>query len=108
MHFKSIFYQFKRVRLKVKIVSNVTAVSENEPSKIKQLLVKQIYSKVRLRESVNFMANNNTKEFVEIGPGKVLSGLIKRTNDKVMTKSINSLEDIEDVQNVYTNLKFTD
>ena len=80
---------------KVKIVSNVTAVSENEPSKIKQLLVKQIYSKVRWRESVNFMANNNTKEFVEIGPGKVLSGLVKRTLENKTIVNLDSLENIK-------------
>ena len=80
---------------KVKIVSNVTAVSENEPSKIKQLLVKQIYSKVRWRESVNFMANNNTKEFVEIGPGKVLSGLVKRTLENKKIVNLDSLENIK-------------
>ena len=43
------------------------------------------------------MTKNGVNEFIEIGPGKVLSGLIKRTNDKVMTKSINSLEDIKKI-----------
>ena len=41
------------------------------------------------------MINNGVNEFVEIGPGKVLSGLVKRTNDKVFSKSINNIEDIK-------------
>ena len=46
--------------------------------KIKELLIKQIESPVRWRESIDYMINNGTSTFVEIGPGKVLSGLIKR------------------------------
>jgi len=57
-------------------------------------LIKQIESRVRWRESVNFMINSGVKEFIEIGPGKVLSGLIKRINKDVKVSAINNEEDI--------------
>ena len=80
---------------KIDIVSNVTAKEVKEISEIKKLLIKQIYSKVRWRESVLYMIKNGINEFIEIGPGKVLSGLVKRINNKVLTKSINTLEEIK-------------
>ena len=44
------------------------------------------------------MINNGVKEFIEIGPGKVLSGLVKRTNDKVLTKSVNTIDEIQNLK----------
>ena len=81
----------------IDLISNVTALPIKDSSEIKKLLVKQIYSKVRWRESVLFMIKNGINEFIELGPGKVLSGLVKRINDKVSTKSINSIEDIKNL-----------
>ena len=78
----------------VDLVSNVTAEPVRDSEEIKNLLVKQIFSKVRWRESVLFMIKNGVSEFIEIGPGKVLSGLVKRISDKVLCKSINTVEDI--------------
>ena len=49
----------------------------NDPSEIKKLLIQQIESKVKWRESIKYMIENGTKDFIEIGPGKVLSGLLK-------------------------------
>ena len=60
----------------------------------KDLLIQQIEGRVRWRESVLFMIKNGVNEFIEIGPGKVLSGLVKRISDKVLSKSINTVEDI--------------
>ena len=82
----------------VKIVSNVTAEGTKNPDEIKKLLIEQIYSKVRWRESIEYMINNGVKEFIEIGPGKVLSGLVKRTNDKVLTKSVNTIDEIQNLK----------
>ena len=65
---------------------------------LKDLLVKQIESRVRWRESVLYMINNGVDEFIEIGPGKVLSGLVKRISDKVRPKSINTIEDIKSLK----------
>ena len=82
----------------VEVVSNVTADSVKVSDEIKSLLVKQIVSKVRWRESIIFMIQNGVDEFIEIGPGKVLSGLVKRINDKVSSKSINTIEEIKSLK----------
>ena len=82
----------------VKIVSNVTAQVFKNPDDIKKLLIDQIFSKVRWRESVEYMISNGVKEFIEVGPGKVLSGLVKRINDKVSSKSINTIEEIKNLK----------
>ena len=81
----------------INIVSNVTALAVNEPSKIKELLIKQIENRVRWRESILKMIDEGVDNFIEIGPGKVLAGLIKRINKQVKTISINSEDDIKSI-----------
>ena len=61
------------------------------------MLVKQIESRVRWRESVLFMISKGVDYFIEIGPGKVLSGLIKRINKDVKVSAINNEEDISTI-----------
>ncbi len=82
---------------KVNLIANVTADEVNNSEEIKKLLVKQIVSKVKWRESVLNMIKNGVNEFIEIGPGKVLSGLVKRIDAKVLTKSINTIEEIKNI-----------
>ena len=77
------------------IISNVTAQPEEDVDSIKLLLVKQITSKVRWRESINYMIDNKVDDFLEIGPGKVLSGLVKKINKQVKIKNINTLNDLD-------------
>ena len=77
-----------------KIVSNVTAKDESNANKIKLLLIDQITSRVRWRESVHYMIKEGVIDFLEIGPGKVLSGLVKKMNKDVKISNINSMEDI--------------
>ena len=77
------------------IISNVTAGETKSPKEIKSLLISQIEKKVRWLECVEYMVNNGVKNFVEIGPGKVLSGLIKRINKNVNVNSINSVDDVK-------------
>lgn len=84
---------------KPSIISNVTAKAENKANKIKELLIKQITSRVKWRESVEYMINNGVNEFIEIGPGKVLSGLVKRINKDVNVFNINSIDDIRNYIN---------
>ena len=79
------------------LMSNVTADKIKECSEMKNLLIKQIESRVRWRESVINMINSGVNNFIEIGPGKVLSGLIKRINREVKVQSINSEEDIKNL-----------
>tara|TARA_Y100000590_G_scaffold279252_1_gene313544 strand:- start:683 stop:1600 length:918 start_codon:yes stop_codon:yes gene_type:complete len=76
------------------IISNVTAKEEKDVNKIKPLLVDQITSKVRWRESVDYMIKQGVNEFLEIGPGKVLSGLVKKINKNVKVSNINSIDDV--------------
>jgi len=81
-----------------KLISNVTAEVISTPEDLKSLLIKQIENRVRWRESVINMLNNDVDHFIEIGPGKVLSGLVKRINREVKINTINSLEDIENLK----------
>jgi len=76
------------------LISNVTGKEITNSSQIKELLIKQIESKVRWRESVKYMIDNGTKQFIEIGPGKVLSSLIKRIDRNAKVSAINNEEDI--------------
>ena len=77
------------------MISNVTADEISNTEDLKNLLINQIEKKVRWRESVLNMITKGVGQFVEIGPGKVLSGLIKRINKNVKISSINSQSDIE-------------
>ena len=80
------------------IISNVTARPVVDTEIIKKLLIDQISSKVRWRESLLYMVENGVNEFIEIGPGKVLSGLAKRISGNINVKSINTIEDIKSLK----------
>ena len=83
---------------KNKLISNVTAKEILNKEELKELLIDQIENRVRWRESVNYMINNGVNHFIEIGPGKVLTGLIKRIDKNVKTNTINSESDIKDLK----------
>ena len=76
-------------------VSNVTGDEILNPLELKNLLVKNLESRVRWRESVLLMISKGVKHFIEIGPGKTLSGLIKRIDRSVKISTINNEEDIK-------------
>ena len=80
------------------LISNVTADEILDKEKLKILLINQIENRVRWRESVINMINKGINQFIEIGPGKVLSGLVKRINKTVKINSINSESDIKDLK----------
>jgi [acyl-carrier-protein] S-malonyltransferase len=77
------------------LVSNVTGKEISNVDELKDLLVKQIENRVRWRESVLLMINKGVNQFIEIGPSKVLSGLIKRIDKNVKVSAINTEEDIK-------------
>ena len=79
------------------IVSNVTAEPSKDPEKIKNLLIDQIEKPVRWRESVINMINAGSQKFVEIGPGKVLSGLVKRIDRNVKLIQVNNMSDLKNL-----------
>ena len=80
------------------IISNVTAKEISDTKKIKKLLVDQIENRVRWRESVLNMITSGVNQFIEIGPGKVLSGLIKRIDKNVKINTINDDSDIKELK----------
>jgi [acyl-carrier-protein] S-malonyltransferase len=76
------------------LISNVTGKEIENSNQLRDLLVKQIESRVRWRESILLIINKGINQFIEIGPGKVLSGLIKRIDKNVKVSAINTEEDI--------------
>ena len=78
-----------------KLISNVTADEILNKDDLKKLLIKQIENRVRWRESIINMTNKGINHFIEIGPGKVLSGLVKRINKTVKIDTINEENDIK-------------
>ena len=81
----------------INIISNVTAQQTNNPNDIKRLLIEQIEKPVRWREIVLYMLQSNVEKFIEIGPGKVLSGLVKRIDSNVKLIQINNIEDLKNL-----------
>jgi [acyl-carrier-protein] S-malonyltransferase len=88
------FKNFKNI-----LISNVTANEIQSKDDLKKLLIDQIENRVRWRESINFMIEKGVQSFTEIGPGKVLSGLIKRIDKNVKIRTINSIDDIKNFKN---------
>lgn len=86
----------------VPVVANVIAESVQDKEQIRQLLIQQVYSSVRWEESIRYMVDAGVDVFVEIGPGKVLSGLIKKTVRKV---KVFAVEDLDSLKNVISELK---
>ena len=79
------------------LISNVTAKEIPNKDELKKLLVHQIEKRVRWRESIVNMINKEVDHFIEIGPGKVLSGLVKRIDKRVKINTINNENDIKDL-----------
>ena len=80
------------------LISNVTAEEISEKEELKELLIRQIESRVRWRESIIKMTSVGVNHFIEIGPGKVLSGLVKRIDRTVKINTINSDSDIKELK----------
>lgn len=74
---------------RIPVVSNVDAAAHTDPAEIKQILVRQVISPVRWEDSIRKLLEAGLDEFYEIGPGKVLTGLLKRINRKTPCTVIN-------------------
>ena len=83
------------------IVNNVTAAPETNSDKIKKLLIDQIFSTVNWRESIINISKAGIKDFIEIGPGKALTGMVKRTIKEANCFSINNITDIKNLVNEF-------
>ena len=93
--------QIEKIKFKdssIKLISNVTAKEILHKEELKKLLVDQIENRVRWRESIINMINNGVNHFIEIGPGKVLTGLVKRINKDVKIDTINGGSDISNLK----------
>ena len=88
---------FKNPR--IEIISNVLAKPVQNSEEIKNLLIQQIEKPVRWRESVKNMIEAGVNKFIEVGPGKVLSGLIKRIDRNIKLNQVNNLIDIKNLTN---------
>ena len=80
------------------LISNVTADEILDKNVLKKLLIDQIENRVKWRESIINMISKGVDHFVEIGPGKVLTGLVKRINKDVKINTINNESDIKDLK----------
>ena len=80
------------------LISNVTADEISKKDELKKLLIEQIENRVRWRESVIKMIDKGVNHFIEIGPGKVLSGLVKRIDKSVKINTINNVSDIQEIK----------
>ena len=92
--------EFEKVNFQesnIKLISNVTANEISDKNELKRLLIEQVENRVRWRESVINMIDKGVNHFIEIGPGKVLSGLVKRINKNVKINTINTEIDIKDL-----------
>ena len=79
----------------VPVVANVTAAPEEDPGEIQRLLIEQVTSKVRWRECIIKMRELGVDTFMEVGAGKVLTGMIRRTDKEVTSLSVQSADDID-------------
>ena len=77
------------------VINNVDVIAETDPEKIKDALVRQLYSPVRWTESVELMAQQDVEKLLELGPGKVLTGLTKRIVKTLSGAAVNDVASLE-------------
>ncbi len=81
----------------IDVVNNVDVAIEKEPEAIKNALIRQLYCPVQWTKSVEFLAANGVERVLEVGPGKVLTGLVKRINKSLSGAAVNTPASIEDL-----------
>lgn len=79
----------------IPVVTNVEAAINNDSSRIKELLISQVSAPVRWDESVRCMLDNGVERFIEIGPGRVLSGLIRRIERKIPVANVENIASLQ-------------
>ncbi len=84
--------------LKIPVITNVEAEANTSKDRVKELLVAQVSSPVRWEESMKKMIGKGIEQVLEIGPGKVLSGLMKRIDSRVETKNVEDLKTLKSIQ----------
>ena len=84
--------------MKYPVVTNIEATANSDPARVEDILVEQVVSPVRWAESLEFIKNFGVSEFFEIGPSKVLSGLVKRTLRDVSCASIEKPDELHHIK----------
>ena len=95
--FSEIVSSFRFLPPAIPVVSNVTARPLTDVDSIKEELVKQLRNCIQWQGSVEYMMNNGVTTFYEIGPGRVLSGLIRRINSELQIFNISGVEDMAQI-----------
>ena len=83
------------LKLQTKFISNVSANFEDDSQKIKELLIKQVFCRVRWRESILKVKNYGVNKIIEVGAGKVLTGINKRMKLDINLENISNLKEID-------------
>jgi [acyl-carrier-protein] S-malonyltransferase len=83
--------------LRIPVVTNVEAEINRAKERVKELLVRQVSHPVRWEESMRKMMEEGIEWFLEIGPGKILSGLMKRINSKMQTANLEDLHTLKKI-----------
>lgn len=96
---KEFISQFKFNDAKIPVVTNVDAKEKSGASEIVDALIKQLYSPVYWQDSVKYMISKGVNTFIEIGPGKVLTGLIRRIDETVKVFNIENMNDLGKILN---------
>ncbi len=82
-------------KAEIPLIANVLATAISDEKEIVKHLIEQVTGSVRWRESVNYMADQGVTDVVELGAGKVLSGIIKRSHKEINAVSVGSVAEIE-------------
>ena len=82
---------------KVKVIKNLDGTYYKQEDNVKDVLANHIISPVRFDKAIQLMKNEGIEEYIEIGPGKVLTGFIKKDNKEATTYNVNSLESLEEI-----------
>ena len=81
--------------IKAKVIKNIDGTYYSFNDNIKEILAKHIISPVRFDKAIQLMKEEQVEEYIEIGPGKTLTGFIKKDNKEAITYNINNLETLE-------------
>ncbi|QUR93653.1 ACP S-malonyltransferase [Macrococcoides canis] len=95
--FRAYLEQFDFQDAHVPVVQNVNALPETDAKRIKENLVKQLYAPVEFTDSILFLIDQGVTEFIEIGPKKVLTALVKKIDRNVTVKNITTTNEISEV-----------
>lgn len=102
---KKVINNFPISKPEIKFIANVTGDYINKPEQIREILISQVTSPVQWEASIRLMISSGVTTFIEVGPGKVLSGLVRRIDGNVETLNVETSTDVENVLEVLDDAK---